>query len=216
MNLVLQQFAVEAGPDLAPRYNMAPTQNLPVVRLGESGDREMILMRWGLIPSWAKDMDIGNRMINARAETVSEKPSFRTAFKRRRCLVPADGYYEWQKTGKTKQPYLIQVASHQPFAMAGLWETWNGPDKADPPIESFAVITTEACPATRPIHDRMPVIISPEDFERWLDLTITDPDPLRPLLQPYSAGEMRAVRVSTFVNNPRNNDERCIEPVSDG
>ncbi len=208
LNLLLEQFAVETGPELKPRYNIAPTQNAPVVRVGSAGSREMALLRWGLVPSWAKDLSIGNRMINARAETVATKPSFRSALKRRRCLVPTDGYYEWKKTGKAKQPYYIRLSDEKPFAMAGLWERWT--DEAGETLETFTIITTDANAATREIHDRMPVILPPADYARWLDSECERSDLLQPLLKPYEASPMRMDPVSTHVNSPRHDDPECI------
>ena len=209
-NLLLQQFAVEAGPDWAPRFNIAPTQSVPIVRMNSEGVRELVLLRWGLIPSWAKDPAIGNRMINARSETVAEKPSFRSAFKRRRCLVPADGYYEWQKTDAGKLPYYIRFDDDQPFAMAGLWESWrSGHEDA---VQSFTIITTDANESTCQVHDRMPVIVEPHDYPMWLDPDFQESDSLQSLLHPYAGDELRLDRVSTLVNNPRNDDPQCIVP----
>ena len=213
LNLLLQQFAIEAGPDLAPRYNIAPTQLAPVVRVPNVGvPRQMVALRWGLVPFWAKDLAIGNRMINARAETVASKPSFRSAFKKRRCLVPTDGYYEWKKVGKAKQPYFIRKADETPFAMAGLWESWHtGKEDA---VETFTIITTEANEATTAIHDRMPVIVSPDDYEMWLDPEFEGQEPLQALLRPYESGDMALDPVSTHVNSPRNEDAECIRTLA--
>lgn len=208
LNLLLQQFALEAGPELAPRYNIAPTQMVPIVRCDLPGHREISLMRWGLIPAWAKDPSIGNRLINARAETVATKPAFRAAFKRRRCLVPADGYYEWQKIGKTKQPYYIRLPDGGPFALAGLWESWH--EEQEGGQRTFTLITTDANDATRGIHDRMPVILSPDDYAVWLDPEFQLREPLEALLRPYDAGPMRIDPVSTRVNSPKHDDPECI------
>ncbi|MBI3071545.1 MAG: SOS response-associated peptidase [Deltaproteobacteria bacterium] len=210
----------EFPADVRPRYNIAPTQNVAVV--ANDGERRVQLFRWGLIPSWAKDPAIGARMINARAETVAEKPSFRAAFKRRRCLVLADGYYEWRKEtgGAKKTPFHIRlkpapsketrgVQRSRPFAFAGLWETWDSPDGG--PLRTCTIITTTPNAALVAIHDRMPVILAPRDYAMWLARADTPPATLAPLLKPYPADEMEAVRVSTFVNNPRNDDPRCIE-----
>lgn len=214
LNRLLQQFALEAGPEWAPRYNIAPTQQVPVVRVApDSGEREMTLLRWGLIPSWAKDASIGNRLINARAETVASKPAFRAAFKRRRCLVPADGYYEWQKVGSKKQPYLIQRQDGAPFAFAGLWESWHA-DRPDA-VETFTIITTDANEATTAIHDRMPVILDEEDYAMWLDPEFEGREALESLLRPYPGEALQLTPVSTYVNNPRHEDPRCIEPERD-
>ncbi len=152
-------------------------------------------------------------MINARAETVSTKPSFRTALKRRRCLVPTDGYFEWKKTGKTKQPFLIRLQDEQPFAMAGLWEHWE--DASGTALETFSIITTDANRATRAIHDRMPAILSPTAYAQWLDPDVDRPEPLLPLLRPLEEEPMRLDPVSTYVNSPRNDDPECIAPQRD-
>jgi putative SOS response-associated peptidase YedK len=201
-------FEVDARLNLPPRYNIAPTQETPVVRAKEEG-RELALLRWGLIPSWAKDPAIGNRMINARAESVAEKPAFRAAFKARRCLVPADGFYEWQKAGKGKQPFYIRRKDRAPFAFAGLWERWR--DRAEgESLETFTLITTEPNSLMAPIHNRMPVIIPEEAYEQWLNPEETgDPD----LLVPYPEEELTAYPISTWVNSPAHDDEKCIQPV---
>ena len=173
--------------------------------------RELVALRWGLIPSWAKDQAIGNRMINARAETVAEKPAYRTAFRRRRCLVPADGFYEWQRTGKKKQPYFIHRRDDRPFALAGLWESWQRPDHSQ--IESFTVLTTEPNDVVRPIHNRMPVILNESDYDLWLDPALEEPGPLTPLLKPYRADLMESYPVGREVNNPRYEAASCVEPL---
>ena len=204
-------FSAQEEWQLALRFNIAPTQTVPVVRQGATG-RELAIMRWGLIPSWAKDMKLAATMINARAETVAEKPAFRSAFKRRRCLVPADGYYEWQKIdAKTKQPYYIRRRDDQPFAFAGLWERW---DKGSDPIESFTIITSDANDSTRSIHDRSPVILDPSDFDMWLDPAFEGVDHLRTLLTPRQAAELVATPVSTYVNSPKNIGPECIAPLA--
>lgn len=196
-----------------PRYNIAPTQEIAVARRRDaSAERDLALLRWGLIPTWAKDMDIGARMINARAETVQEKPSFRRAFRERRCLIAADGFYEWRKQPRgPKQPYFITVAGGRPFAFAGLWEAWNPPGgpMGEKAVESCTIITSEANDDLRPIHDRMPVILTPDDFERWLDPSLSADD-ARALLRPFG-GDMTADPVSTRVNNVRNDDPGCVE-----
>ena len=206
-------FGVAMG-EHAPRYNIAPSQGILVARAapdGAGGAREAAVLRWGLVPSWAKDADIGNRMINARAETVAEKPSFRAAFRRRRCLVPATGFYEWRVASGPKQPYNIGMADGGPFAMAGLWEHWTGPDGAA--VETCAILTTEANELLRPIHARMPVILAPGDFDLWLDPELTMPELLAPLLRPFDPAVMVAHPVSRHVNNVRNDDPACLEPV---
>jgi putative SOS response-associated peptidase YedK len=150
-------------------------------------------------------------MINARSETVAEKPSFRAAFKRRRCLIPADGFYEWKKVGKRKQPYYVRRVDGEPFAFAGLWEHWEGPDETV--IESCTILTTEPNADIRPLHNRMPVILDPPDYDLWLDPDTSDLETLAPLMRPYPDGKLEAVQVSTLVNNPMNDEARCIEPI---
>ena len=205
------QFNLPEIPNLAPRYNIAPTQPVAAVRVAaNSSIREMVLLRWGLIPFWAKDPSIGARMINARSETVAEKPAFRAAFKRRRCLVIADGFYEWQKQNGTKQPFFIRLHDARPFAFAGLWEIWEGPDAN--PVESCTLLTTQPNELLRVVHNRMPVILQPKDYQLWLDPEIQEPKRLQPLLKPYSAEEMEAYAVSRYVNSPDNDDPKCIDP----
>jgi len=206
---LVAHFELNVDPQLPLRFNIAPTQDVAVVRLAKAGGgRELLTMHWGLIPSWAKDPKIGNRMINARAESVAEKPSFRAAFRRRRCLVPADGYYEWQKTtGRSKQPYLFHRRDDGPFAFAGLWEHW---EKGQGPLQSCTIITTEANDLARPIHDRMPVILSPGDYDAWLDPSNGGGEPLLALLAPYEGDDLVAEPVSTYVNKPTNDDPRCV------
>lgn len=205
----LYRLADAAPPaTLRPRYNIAPTQDIAVLRRAGGGGRELTAMRWGLVPSWAKDIDIGARMINARAETVHEKPAFRDAFRRRRCLIVTDGFYEWQKRPRgPKRPYFLTVADGRPFAFAGLWEAWTPPGGA--PLESCAIITTEATAELRPIHDRMPVILTPEVFDRWLDPALA-PDEARARLAPFN-GALAITPVGTRVNNVRNDDPACVE-----
>jgi putative SOS response-associated peptidase YedK len=169
------------------------------------------MLRWGLIPSWAKDPAIGMKLINARAETVAEKPSFRKSFKQRRCLVLADGFYEWQKEGRVKQPYYIRLKSERPFAFAGLWDHWADADEKT--IESCALLTTEPNELMAPIHHRMPVILNPDAYDDWLDPDQQDVARLVTLLGPYPAGEMVANPVSRLVNNARFDDPRCVEPL---
>ena len=205
-----EQFGGAPPPDLPMRYNIAPTQPVAIIRIGSTpGTRHWQMVRWGLIPSWSKDAAIGNRLINARAETVAEKPAFRNAFRRRRCLVPADGYFEWHKSGRTKQPYYIRMNDERPFALAGLWETWENPESGKP-LESCTVITTAANERTRRIHDRMPVILAAADHGTWLDPQCQDAETLCALLRPFAGSEMVADPVDTHVNNPRNDDPRCV------
>jgi len=193
-----------------PRYNIAPSQGVLAV-INDEGENRAGFLRWGLIPSWAKEQAIGDRMINARAETVAEKPSFRRALQKRRCLILADGFYEWKKEGKRKVPMYISLRLHEPFAFAGLWETWKPP--TGEPIHSCTIITTTPNSLMAPIHDRMPVILPRKAEALWLDRTVEDPQKLLPLLASYSAKEMEAYAVSALVNSPRNDIPACIEPA---
>jgi len=195
--------------EVGRRYNIAPTQTVIVV--SDDGTRHLTQMRWGLIPSWAKDPAIGNRMINARAETVATKPAFRVALRKRRCLIPADGFYEWQQVGRRSQPVYITLKTREAFSFAGLWEAWTSPDGEE--INSCTIITTEANDVLKPIHDRMPVILTREAEAVWLDPTIQDPERLLPLLTPYPSEEMEAYPVSTKVNNPVHDTPECVLPL---
>ena len=200
-----------SGLSLEPSYNIAPTQQAPVRE--DEEDRQAALMHWGLIPSWAKDPSIGARMINARAETIVEKPSFRTALRRRRCLVLADGFYEWQRVpgSRAKRPMRIVMRTGEPFAFAGLWETWRDPDGQV--IPSCTIITAGANELLVPIHHRMPVILPRESESLWLDASVDDPGPLEHLLGPYDSDRMKANEVSTLVNSAANNTPQVVEPV---
>lgn len=192
-----------------PRYNVAPTQEVPVV-VAPEGEARGAVLRWGLVPSWAKDPSIGNRMINARSETAHEKPSFRAPFRRSRCLVPADGFFEWRREGSGKVPFWIHMEDRAPFTMAGLWDRWRDPEGGE--RATFTILTTEPNELLRPIHDRMPVIVAPGDRRRWLDPGAGVPA-LRELLGPHPAEPMAVREVSTRVNSPRNDDPSCIEPA---
>jgi putative SOS response-associated peptidase YedK len=169
------------------------------------------MLKWGLIPSWAKDPAIGNRLINARSETVAAKPSFRHAFRKQRCLIPTDGFYEWQKLDKKKQPFYIRMKDKQLFAFAGLWEHWE--DTSGSAIETCTILTTDANDILTPIHDRMPVILPATDYKLWLDSGVSETDHLVPLFRPYPPKKMEAVPVGTIVNNPKMEDPRCITPI---
>jgi putative SOS response-associated peptidase YedK len=209
---LVEQFQLSGIPNLQPRYNIAPTQPVAAVRRdAESMAREMVLFYWGLIPFWAKDPSIGARMINARAETAADKPAFRAAFKRRRCLVVADGFYEWQKQDGGKQPFFIFMRDQRPFAFAGLWEHWEGADGSA--IESCTLLTTQPNELVKPLHNRMPVILAPDDYELWLDVDVQDIARLQPLLRPFPAARMDAYAVSRRVNRPENDDPAVIEPL---
>lgn len=212
--LLVELFRLAGAPDLMPRYNIAPTQDAPIIRLAEGGAARRIgLLRWGLLPHWAKSPATAARMINARSETAADKPAFREAFRQRRCLVPADGFFEWKKDERGKQPYLIGNRDETPFAMAGLWEWWPGSPEHEDAIESFTILTTTPNDLVRPLHDRMPVILAPDDHERWLDPGLEDPEAIRALCRPHPAETMVARPVSRRVNSPANDDPGCIEPV---
>ena len=198
--------------NLAPRYNIAPTQEIAAVRLEDDGKRHLRQLRWGLVPSWAKDLSIGARMINARAETLAEKPSFRSAFKAQRCLILADGFYEWRAEGKgPKQPYRITLADGGAFAFAGLWERWREKE-SEQTVESCTIVTTVANDALKDIHHRMPVILPPQDHGAWLDLTLPKDEALA-LLKPYADDQVAFHAISTQVNKVANDDPSIIEPV---
>ncbi|MCA9100779.1 MAG: SOS response-associated peptidase [Planctomycetales bacterium] len=205
---LIEQFAVPDFPQLPLRFNIAPSQEIVVVRQHPGGRRrEAVMARWGLVPTWAKDPNKGNRPINARGETAAEKPMFRTAFRSRRCLVPADGYYEWQQSGEGKQPYFIHMRDDGPFALAGLWERWH---RGEQVIQSCTIITTAANPLTRPIHERMPVILPPQVYDVWLDAEFADVDHLTELLRPYDGDAMQVYPVGRGVNRPAYDAPGCI------
>lgn len=210
--MLAELFQLADIPSWTPRYNIAPTQLVPTVVLtSDHPSRQFRTWRWGLIPSWAKDPTIGSRMINAQAETAATKPAFRAAFRRRRCLVLADGFYEWQQLGRRKQPFHVRMRDRRPFAFAGLWEHWKGPDGRA--IESCTLLTTEPNDLIRTFHHRMPVILEPANYALWLDPGIQEPERLQPLLRPYASDELTAYPVSTLVNNPANDTPECIEPL---
>jgi putative SOS response-associated peptidase YedK len=208
--VIAEQFSLFEAAPFTPAYNIAPTQPVAtVVVASPDASRELVWMHWGLIPSWAKDRRVGSRMINARAETVAQKPAYRTAFRRRRCLLLADGFYEWQRLDGKKLPYFIHLRDDRPFAFAGLWEHWQGPGEET--LQSCALVTTEANELMRPIHDRMPVILPEGEYARWLDPSLDAPESLLPLLRPYPSEAMAAYRVSTYVNNPTHDSPLCVE-----
>jgi putative SOS response-associated peptidase YedK len=217
--VLIEQFdldvrAVKQMSLFDPRYNIAPTQDVAVIRADGAGRRTATMMRWGLVPSWSKAMTSGPPMINARSETLAEKPAFRSALRSRRCLVPADGFYEWQLTpsgGKgKKQPYYIHRPDGQPFAFAGLWESWKNPE-SQLAIESCTIVTTAANAALSNLHDRMPVVLAPADYSLWLDPHVHEPEKLQHVLAPCGDDELVAEPVSTHVNRAANDDARCIE-----
>ncbi len=212
--VVGELFELAEVPTLSPRYNVAPTQPVAAVLLTRDAvaDRRLTMLRWGLVPSWADDPGIGARLINARAETAASKPAFRAALRSRRCLVVADGFYEWKKTTRKKQPYYIRMLDRAPFAFAGLWERWEGPDGSA--INSCTLLTTEPSDLIRPLHNRMPVILEPRHYSMWLGPADIPADTLPRLLGPFPTPSMTAYPVSTLVNDPANDSPRCIEPLA--
>lgn len=206
-----ERFGLAEEPDLKPRYNIAPTQLVAVIRAEpDTLVRRLDMLRWGLIPFWAKSASIGSRMINARSETVAEKPAFRSALKRRRCIIPADGFYEWSGKKGKKLPHLITMADRSPFGFAGLWETWKDPD--DNRIESCTILTTEANEFLRPLHDRMPVILAPEAYGPWLDPGLEERPTLSSMLRQYQSDAMAFRAVSSKVNKSNYDAPDCMEP----
>lgn len=207
---VAEVFAVDVLPEILPRYNIAPTQDVPVVRL-DDGTRSCQMMRWGLLPVWAKDRKLAYRTINARGETVAKKPSFRASFKRKRCLVVADGYYEWKRLSKTEKiPHLMRVDDGGPFAMAGLWSRWVDPE-SDEALLTFTIVTTGAAPGLEAVHDRMPVILDATDWDRWM-APETPPEVLQELIRPFDEARITVDQVSTWVNNARHQGPDCQAP----
>ncbi len=204
-------FAYEDRPNFPARYNIAPTQPVPVVRL-ENHRRRFALVRWGLIPSWVKDPKTLTLLINARGETINDKPAFRAAVRYRRCLFPVDGFYEWKRAGETKVPFYIRREGGGPMAFAGLWETWMGPNGEE--IESAAIVTTQANRTLAPIHNRMPAIIAPECFDLWLDHERTDAETAAALIAPAAEDFLEAYEVSRAVNRAVNDAPALIEPVA--
>ena len=208
--VLAELFDVDDVPELEPRYNIAPSRQVLAARTGAAGAREVVPFRWGLIPSWADDEKIGNRMINARAEGVAARPSFRSAVRHRRCLVAADGFYEWRKVAGGKQPYLIRFADGRPFAFAGLWERWQ---RGAEPVESCTIITTRPNDLVAELHDRMPVILARAHFAEWLAPEPLAAQRLDELLAPFPTEGMESFPVGRRVNSPGNDDPRCIEPL---
>jgi putative SOS response-associated peptidase YedK len=205
--VIKERFKLFWSPEISAHYNIAPSQMIPVVRDTEKG-RELALLKWGLIPSWSKDPAIGAKLINARAETLADKPSFRNAFKRRHCLIPADSFYEWKAMRNGKQPYCIGMADHALFGMAGLWEHWVNP--AGQAVQTCTIITTAANELVGELHERMPLIIQPGDYDAWLDANNSKAGDL---LRPFPSEQMRYYPVSVRVNNVRNDDAECLVPV---
>jgi putative SOS response-associated peptidase YedK len=208
-----QLFDLPNWPETPPRYNIAPSQEVPaVIQNRETGGREFRPLRWGLVPSWAKDPGIGDRMINARSETVATKPAFRKPLRERRCLILADGFFEWKREGSRKQPYYIKLRDSQPFAFAGLWDRWQPSDGQ--PLESCTILTTTPNALVQQLHDRMPVILPSSAYGLWLDRAVRDVDIVQAVLTPYPADEMLAYPVGTRVNNPAYDSPECIVPLS--
>jgi putative SOS response-associated peptidase YedK len=205
-------FPLFEGLDLQPQYNIAPSQNVLAIRMKHgTAEAEAVRLHWGLIPSWADDANIGYKLINARLETARDKPSFRAAFKQRHCLILADGFYEWQKIGKAKQPYHIRLRDGSPFALAGLWEKWEREGKS---IESCTILTTDANATVREVHNRMPVIVDPKHFRDWLTAPADGKSAGFDYLGPYPPEALTAVAVNPVVNNPRANGPQCLEPLN--
>ena len=211
--LVEEYFdTVSDEPDWNPRYNIAPTQPIPVIRQHPKEPvRQLSLIRWGLIPSWAKDPSVGVQMINARSETAATKPAFRDALKSRRCLIPADGFYEWMRTGRAKQPYCFEVNGGELFAFAGIWDRWKDPSGNW--VKTCSILTTTPNAVTSAVHDRMPVILDPDSYDLWLDPGIREVAVVSELLKPFDARMMRCYPVSTRINHVANDDEECSRPT---
>jgi len=209
--MLAAHFDLSEAVAFPPNYNIPPSQQIPAVRVMD-GKRVLSLMRWGLIPHWAKDEKIGYKLINARSETVFDKPAFREAIKKRRCLIPASGFYEWKKSEKMKQPYFVNLYEQDIFSFAGLWEVWHRSEKEV--VVSCSILTTEANEIMTPIHNRMPSIIAPEHYDAWLRPDAR-PDDLSQLLQPFQAAKMKTYPVSQAVNNPKNNSAACLAPLKE-
>lgn len=210
--VIEEHFDCIGTDDWIPRYNIAPTQPVAIIRQNpKEPGRELSLARWGLVPSWAKDSSVAASMINARSETAAAKPAFRDALKFRRCIIPADGFYEWQKIGKAKQPYCFEVNGGELFAFAGLWERWNDPEGKI--VETCSILTTTPNAVTASVHDRMPAILEPENYDLWLDPGMRDARAASDMLKPYAARLMRSYPVSARINHAANDDEACSTPV---
>jgi len=206
---IAEVFGLAESAELEPRFNIAPTQWAPVIRRSGEASR-LVMCRWGLVPHWAQEPSIGVRMINARSETAHDKPAYRDSFRRRRCLVPADGFYEWKRMGRRKQPYYFGLPTARPFAMAGLWDRWPGGAE---PLESFTILTTSANLEVAEVHDRMPVILAPSDWGRWLAADDEEVAPQLDLLRPVADGTLARHPVGTYVNSPANDAPRCVQAI---
>jgi putative SOS response-associated peptidase YedK len=223
--ILAKLFGVRQAPAMKPRYNIAPTQDVPIVRVNSAGERVCEIVKWGLVPAWAKEPSIGSKMINARADSAGTKPAFRSAMRKRRCLVPADGFFEWRKIepggegarGRrqpAKQPLYIHRVDGRPLAFAGLYESWRGEGAAEP-LRTCVILTTTPNELMKTIHDRMPVILDETEYDRWLNRDEEDAEALRAMLSPAPDGELEAYPVSRIVNSPGNDDPRCIEPANE-
>ncbi|MCD6307608.1 MAG: SOS response-associated peptidase [Candidatus Latescibacteria bacterium] len=209
-----EHYRLDVIPDIGPRYNIAPTQDVATIcRTSPAEGLALKMRRWGLVPSWAKDMKIGSKLINARSETVADKPAFRAALRRRRCLIPASGFFEWKRRDGSKQPYYFTLKDGGIMSFASLWECWK--EGGGRVVESCTILTTGANGLMEPIHSRMPVIVDPSDYNLWLNPAITDAGHLQPLLAPYPAEKMGRYPVGSLVNSPQNDDPQCIEPVEE-
>ena len=212
LEALMKELGVADPRDFVSRYNIAPGTVIPAIRTAASTGREAVGLQWGLVPSWAKEAGGGARLANARAEGIGAKPSFRDAFRKRRCVVPASGFYEWQTVGRAKQPWYFARRDDRPLALAGLWETWRSPEGAV--LETCSLITTAANAVVGAVHDRMPVILQGPGVDTWLDRALTDPEKLQPLLAPFPAGAMTAIAVSSRVSHVRNEGPACLEPAT--
>lgn len=211
LDALLTRLGVRRGPDFADRYNIAPTSLVPAIRTAAGGERATAALQWGLVPRWARDASGGGRLANARADGVATKPSFREAFRHRRCIVPASGFYEWQTVGRLKFPWYFSRPDGEPLALAGIWEEWRS--AAGAALETFSLITTEPNDVVRPLHDRMPVILTGDNLDRWLDPSIREPERLQPLLVPLPSALLGAQPVSTRVNRVGQEGPACLEPA---
>lgn len=211
---ILATLGIEAPAEFASRYNIAPGSDIPLVRTkapGRATAREVVSLRWGLVPAWARADEPAARLTNARAETLAAKPSFRDAFRARRCVIPATGFYEWEAIGRARRPWFFRRRDEQPFGLAGLWESWRAPDGAV--LETCAVVTVEPNELMRPVHHRMPVMLAPEQFVSWLDPRVTEPEKLAPLLRTPDAAAMSALAVGPHVSNVRHEGPECLAPA---
>jgi putative SOS response-associated peptidase YedK len=204
---IADHFDVREVPPFAPSWNIAPTRVVPVIRETAQGERECVLLRWGLVPVWAKDPAIGSRMINARAESCADKPAYRAAFRKRRCIVPVTGFYEWKPAGRYKQPYLVRLRDAPLFGLGGLWEHWHAPEGDE--VQTFTIVTTAASAAIAPYHDRMPLVIARGDYEEWL----SSPNPGE-LLRPFAGADFEICPVSRRVNSVENDDASLAAPIA--